>query len=88
MLSMVQLKQLYSRLPCCMSGASSQSGCTCSGRLAAGVPSSLLYAKAPIRSNLKVLQNLTSSLCCVSVSPAGRQRVMAQSTISSFASET
>ena len=51
---------------------------TCSGSSAAGVPSSALYWKQPMRSNLKLVQKSTSSRCCSSVSPArgstGRQR--------------
>jgi len=46
---------------------------TCSGSSAAGVPSSALYWKQPMRSNLKLVQKSTSSRCCSSVSPAGQR---------------
>jgi len=45
-------------------------GRACSGRLAAGVPSSALYAKAPMRSKANSRAKSTSSRCCASVSPA------------------
>lgn len=45
---------------------------TCSGSSAAGVPSSSLYWKQPMRSKRKVEQKSTSSRCSASLSPAGQ----------------